>query len=188
MLFILLECIIRRLTVIISANGSIVRAEIDGGITIKSYLTGVPDISIGLNEDISIGKSKGGYGIQMDDCNFHECVRVEEFETSKCLSFRPPAGEFDLMHYRIATTFNQRLPFAIQVSLENTGVSSTDVIVQLQCGILQKNKTGHALLTIPLPKVGIINWRRRTAFVFFYMVLLNKYVIYIYYTHSTHIY
>lgn len=74
--------LLERLTVLFNANGQVLRSEIDGCIQMKSFLQGTPDLSVGLNEDITIGKS-GRYGIQLDDCTFHECVDSSGFDTHK---------------------------------------------------------------------------------------------------------
>lgn len=52
----------------------------------------------------------------LDDCNFHECVRLDEFESSRTLSFFPPDGEFTLLNYRITGEF--RAPFRIFPTVE----------------------------------------------------------------------
>lgn len=58
-----------------------------------------------------------GYGaVVLDDCNFHECVRLDEFESSRTLSFFPPDGEFILLNYRITGEF--RAPFRIFPTVE----------------------------------------------------------------------
>ena len=65
------------------------------------------------------GGAVGGasYGsVVLDDCNFHECVRLDEFETSRTLSFFPPDGEFALLNYRITGEF--RAPFRIFPTVE----------------------------------------------------------------------
>lgn len=48
----------------------------------------------------------GGRGktIEMEDVNFHQCVKLSRFETDHTISFVPPDGEFDLMTYRLSTT------------------------------------------------------------------------------------
>jgi AP-2 complex subunit mu-1 len=38
--------------------------------------------------------------IAIDDCTFHQCVRLSKFESERAISFIPPDGEFDLMKYR----------------------------------------------------------------------------------------
>ena len=35
--------------------------------------------------------------IAIDDCQFHQCVKLSKFETEHAISFIPPDGEFELM-------------------------------------------------------------------------------------------
>ena len=35
--------------------------------------------------------------IAIDDCHFHQCVKLSKFETEHSISFIPPDGEFELM-------------------------------------------------------------------------------------------
>jgi hypothetical protein len=56
--------------------------------------------------------------VVLDDCNFHDCVRLDEFESSRTLSFLPPDGEFALLNYRITQEF--RAPFRIFPTVEET--------------------------------------------------------------------
>ena len=84
----------------------------------KSYLSGNPELKLALNEDIVIGKhNSSGYGmVVLDDCNFHECVDLTDFDDLRILSFYPPDGEFAVMNYRITSDF--RVPFRIFPVLE----------------------------------------------------------------------
>jgi AP-4 complex subunit mu-1 len=82
--------IVEKLTVLFNANGFMVNSSIDGAIQMKSFLSGNPELRLALNEDLVIGKG-GNYGsVILDDCNFHECVRLDEFESSRTLHFIPP--------------------------------------------------------------------------------------------------
>ena len=36
-------------------------------------------------------------GIAIDDCTFHQCVKLSKFESERSISFIPPDGEFELM-------------------------------------------------------------------------------------------
>jgi AP-4 complex subunit mu-1 len=61
----------------------------------KSYLSGNPGLRLALNEDLVVGKgsSTGAYGaVVLDDCNFHECVILDEFESTRTLALVPPDG------------------------------------------------------------------------------------------------
>lgn len=51
----------------------------------------------------------------MQDCNFHECAKLDEFESMRQLSFTPPDGEFVLLNYRINAEF--RCPFRLFPSI-----------------------------------------------------------------------
>ena len=76
----------------------------------KSYLAGSPAIRLALNEDLAIGRQEGaaprwagaggGDCCMLDDCNFHESVSLDKFESERLLELTPPDGEFALMQYR----------------------------------------------------------------------------------------
>ena len=77
----------------------------------KSYLAGNPAIRLALNEDLAVGRQEGnaprwgtggGDVVMLDDCNFHESVSLDRFETERMLELVPPDGEFALMQYRQA--------------------------------------------------------------------------------------
>jgi AP-1 complex subunit mu len=39
----------------------------------------------------------------MEDIKFHQCVRLNKFESERLITFIPPDGEFELMSYRLDT-------------------------------------------------------------------------------------
>ena len=80
-------------------------------VQVKSYLAGTPAISLALNDNLAIGRREGGsssqygggYGsdvVMLDDCNFHESVSLDRFDSERTLELKPPDGEFALMNYR----------------------------------------------------------------------------------------
>eukprot|EP00039_Didymoeca_costata_P001126 m.49951 g.49951 ORF g.49951 m.49951 type:complete len:448 (+) comp10641_c0_seq1:128-1471(+) len=146
--------LLERLTVLFDTNGNVLRSEIDGCIQMKSFLQGLPELRVGLNEDLVVGKQPGmGSVICVDDCNFHECVNLGEFEHDRTLVLRPPDGEFTLMNYRISGNTQHALPFRVVLSFEDTrGYGSTDVIVRLDCDIPSKSHGSNITVRVPLPK------------------------------------
>jgi hypothetical protein len=42
---------------------------------------------------------KKSNGIELDDCTFHQCVKLTKFDTDRTISFIPPDGVFELMKY-----------------------------------------------------------------------------------------
>ena len=72
----------------------------------KSYLSGMPECKFGINDKIIMDAKRGGAdeaqrtgktSIAIDDCQFHQCVKLSKFETEHAISFIPPDGEFELM-------------------------------------------------------------------------------------------
>ncbi|TQD80019.1 hypothetical protein C1H46_034432 [Malus baccata] len=121
--------IIEKISVTFSSSGYILTSEIDGTIQMKSYLSGNPEIRLALNEDLGIGRGGGsGYdhrssfgsgAVVLDDCNFHESVRLDNFEVDKTLTLVPPDGEFPVMNYRMTQEFKP--PFRINALIEEAG-------------------------------------------------------------------
>lgn len=85
----------------------------------RTYLSGMPECKLGLNDKVfmekqgdgSRGRSTGKQGVELDDVQFHQCVKLSRFDTERAISFVPPDGEFELMRYR--TTDNINLPFRV---------------------------------------------------------------------------
>lgn len=82
--------VFEKLSVLFNSNGYMINSSIDGVIQMKSYLQGNPELRLVLNEDLVIGRDNVGAGsfnaVVLDDCNFHECVDVRDFETMRTLS------------------------------------------------------------------------------------------------------
>jgi AP-4 complex subunit mu-1 len=95
----------------------IMNSSIDGVIQMKSYLQNNPELRLVLNNDLQVGRGGiGGVGPVLDDCNFHECVDLRDFEAMKTLIINPPDGEFPVMNYRINGEFPA--PFRIYPFIE----------------------------------------------------------------------
>jgi AP-2 complex subunit mu-1 len=79
--------------------GTVLRADVDGHILMRAYLSGTPECKFGLNDKLVIDKNEHGTGdaVELDDCRFHQCVRLDEFDSTRTISFIPPDGEFELM-------------------------------------------------------------------------------------------
>lgn len=44
--------VIERLNILVSANGNVLRSEILGRVHMRSYLTGMPELKLGLNDKV----------------------------------------------------------------------------------------------------------------------------------------
>ena len=89
---------------LVNSNGNVLRSEILGAVKMKCYLSGMPELRLGLNDKIMFeasGRNSRGKSIEMEDVKFHQCVRLSRFENDRTISFIPPDGEFELMSYRL---------------------------------------------------------------------------------------
>jgi len=147
--------IFERITVLFNSDGVIINSSIDGSIQLKSYLAGNPELRLALNEDLSIGRSHGttGSGVILDDCNFHECVRLDEFESARTLVFLPPDGEFSVLNYRI-TNSDFFIPFRIYPVVEDSTMSPyrLDLITNIRANIPESNNGTNVSICIPVPR------------------------------------
>lgn len=145
--------IIERLTVLFNANGVVVNSSIDGSIQMKSFLAGNPELRLALNEDLVIGKG-GQYGsVVLDDCNFHECVHLDEFESSRTLHFFPPDGEFVVLNYRVTADF--RAPFRLFPVLQEIDAYKLELVCTVRADMPEANHGTNVQIRIPMPRCTV---------------------------------
>ena len=99
--------VLESVNLLMSPQGQVLSAHVSGRVVMKSYLSGMPECKFGMNDKIVIEKqgkgtadetSKSGkQSIAIDDCTFHQCVRLSKFDSERSISFIPPDGEFELM-------------------------------------------------------------------------------------------
>eukprot|EP00940_MAST-03C_sp_MAST-3C-sp2_P002332 g2332.t1 len=143
--------ILERLTVLFNSSGNMINSTVDGCIQMKSYLSGNPLLRLALNEDLVIGKENAGYGgCVLDNCNFHECVKLDDFEETRKLNFLPPEGEFVVMNYRMTSEFDA--PFKISPLLEAITDYQVEMILKIRADIPTKNYGANVQVTMPVPK------------------------------------
>ena len=98
--------VIEKLNLLVSANGTVLRSEILGRVHMRSFLSGMPELKLGLNDKVLFkmqNRTTHGKLIEMEDIKFQQFVRLSKFESERHISFIPPDGEFNLMTYRLDT-------------------------------------------------------------------------------------
>lgn len=68
--------------------------------------------------------------IVLDDCQFHECADLSQFEMDRSISLAPAPGEFALMNYRC--TAGIRPPFRVMTSIEQDPLSPFKASIECQ--------------------------------------------------------
>jgi AP-2 complex subunit mu-1 len=97
------ECfvdIIESVNLIMSAKGTVLRSDVSGQIVMRCFLSGMPECKLGLNDKSLLEKSgaaKRGGAVELDDCQFHQCVKLARLDNDGTINFVPPDGEFEMM-------------------------------------------------------------------------------------------
>ena len=139
-----------KITCLFNSNGNLINSAIDGFIQLKSYLKNRPELKLVLSEDIVVGKSMGySSGIQIDDCNFHQCVNTRDFATQKTLFITPPDGEFVAMNYRITTDFAP--PFKFYTYTEESPYK-LELKIRIQSNFSEKFAAANTIVKFNVPK------------------------------------
>jgi len=63
----------------------------------------------GLDHTNKAAKANAG-SVTLEDCQFHQCVKLGKFDSDRTISFIPPDGEFELMRYPPQTHFQSFAP------------------------------------------------------------------------------
>ncbi|KAH3664086.1 hypothetical protein OGAPHI_004800 [Ogataea philodendri] len=156
------ECI----DMLINAKGQMLSSEIHGAIKLKSYLSGMPELVLGLNDRFlngglasirgetgeanGSGNANGSKGIEVEDVKFHQCVRLSKFEADKMVSFIPPDGEFDLMSYRVHSHTLRPL-FLIDYKMKNHSNTRIEIMIKVKANYKSKISANRLEIRIPVP-------------------------------------
>lgn len=158
--------IFEKMTVLFNASGYILNSSIEGFIQMKSYLLGDPELKLGLNEDLVIGKQGGGgvlSGSAIEDCNFNECVNTNEFDLTRVLRIKPPTGEFTVMNYRVTGEFPT--PFRIYPFIDEVSTYKLELQLKIRATFPKEMCATYvtAKFTVPKSVSNVFNELGKTA-------------------------
>ncbi|CED83836.1 clathrin mu subunit [Phaffia rhodozyma] len=144
--------VIETINLLMSSTGTVLRADVDGQVLMRAYLSGTPECKFGLNDKLVLEKSdrsRSADAVELDDCQFHQCVRLGKFDSDRSISFIPPDGEFELMRYRSTTNIN--LPFRLHPIVNEIGKSKVEYTINLRANFDGKLNASGIVLRIPTP-------------------------------------
>lgn len=104
-------------------------------------------VTLTFRRDGNAPKSESA--VELDDCQFHQCVRLGKFDSDRSISFIPPDGEFELMRYR--STSNINLPFRLQTHVTEPTKSRVEYTIHLRASFDPKLNANNVVLKIPTP-------------------------------------
>ncbi|CAD7927012.1 unnamed protein product [Amoebophrya sp. A25] len=153
--------VIESVNVLLSQSGTLLRADVSGQIMVKSQLSGMPECKFGMNDKLLMPHESAGVaggraaaaqkgGIVIDDCRFHQCVRLSKYDQEKTITFIPPDGTFELMSYRI--TENIQPPFRILPVVQERGRNRMEVSLKVKSLFEANTYATQIVITIPVPK------------------------------------
>jgi len=148
--------VIESVNLLVSVDGKRLRADVSGSIMLKVALSGMPECKFGLNDKILMDKEaktgvrSRGQGIALDDCTFHQCVRLGKFDSDRTISFIPPDGDFELMKYR--TTQTVEIPFTVTPIVKEHSKTRLEVKIAVKSNFKREMFGTGVKVKIPLPK------------------------------------
>jgi AP-1 complex subunit mu len=149
--------VIEKVNILVGRNDAVVQNELIGEVTLTCYLSGMPELRIGLN-DVLVREYSERREAQTDvtrrlfdleDVKFHRCVRISQDEKDRSITFVPPDGQFNLLKYRMSS----RLPPIIQVRTAVERFEGSRVELQIVARAEFKSSTvaQNVRLIVPVP-------------------------------------
>jgi len=144
--------VIEKVNLLVAANGTVIQSEVLGALKMKTFLSGVPELKLGLNDKLMMDnhpRMAKGKGIEMEDIRFHQCVRLNRFESDRTISFIPPDGECDLMLYRITTPVRPLI--WIDARVEKFSHSRIEYMIKAKTNFKKRSTANNVEISIPVP-------------------------------------
>ena len=157
--------VIEDVNLLMSATDTVLRADVSGQIVMRAYLSGTPECKFGLNDRLlldgdglagPIGNAAGtkatkaaAGSVTLEDCQFHQCVKLGRFDADRIISFVPPDGEFELMRYR--ATENVNLPFKVHAIVNEIGKTKVEYSILVRANYGSKLFATNVVIRVPTP-------------------------------------
>ncbi|RCN50363.1 adaptor complexe medium subunit family protein [Ancylostoma caninum] len=143
--------VIESVNMLANANGTVLQSEIVGCVKMRVYLTGMPELRLGLNDKVLFegsgrGKSKS---VELEDVKFHQCVRLSRFDNDRTISFIPPDGAFELMSYRLTTVVKPLI--WIETNVERHSHSRVEFMIKAKSQFKRRSTANNVEIIIPVP-------------------------------------
>lgn len=156
--------VIEDVNLLMSATGTVLRADVNGQIVMRAYLSGTPECKFGLNDRLLLDSDNNNDpapqnaakatraaagSVTLEDCQFHQCVKLGRFDADRIISFVPPDGEFELMRYR--ATENVNLPFKVHPIVREIGTTKVEYSIAIKANYGSKLFATNVVVRIPTP-------------------------------------
>ncbi|CAH2273078.1 AP-1 complex subunit mu-2 isoform X2 [Pelobates cultripes] len=143
--------VIESVNLLVNTNGSVLLSEIVGTVKLKVFLSGMPELRLGLNDRVLFeltGRNKNKT-VELEDVKFHQCVRLSRFENDRTISFIPPDGDFELMSYRLNTQVKPLI--WIESVIEKFSHSRVEIMVKAKGQFKKQSVANNVEISVPVP-------------------------------------
>lgn len=149
--------VLEKVNVLLSPKGTTLESDVSGSIMIKAYLSGMPECRFGMNDKLLLDKEQATSGIarkrknaiQLDDVSFHQCVKLNKFDSDRVVSFVPPDGEFELMTYRL--TSNIKPLIWVEAVVERHQHSRVEYMIKAKSQFKERSTANNVEIIVPVP-------------------------------------
>lgn len=144
--------VVESVNLLANSNGNVLHSEILGAIKMRCFLSGMPELRLGLNDKVlfeNTGATSKGKAVEMEDVKFHQCVRLSRFENDRTISFIPPDGEFELMSYRLNTQVKPLI--WAECSVESHSGSRIEFTIKAKAQFKRKSTAANVEISVPVP-------------------------------------
>ncbi|XP_061212532.1 AP-1 complex subunit mu-2 [Neopsephotus bourkii] len=143
--------VVEAVNLLVSASGAVLLSEVLGTIRLKVFLSGMPELRLGLNDRVLFeltgrGRTKS---VALEDVKFHQCVRLSRFASDRTISFIPPDGDFELMAYRLSTQVKPLI--WVESVIERFSHSRVEILVKAKGQFKKQSVANGVEISVPVP-------------------------------------
>lgn len=135
-----------KIHVLLDRSGALLRSNIDGTISMKSHLSGMPTCRFGFSCDSIEEELRDS--ITLDDFKFHKCVDLAKYDSDQVIAFVPPDGSFQLMAYNITEAHS--VPFVIIPTI-TTGAERVSLNLKISSRYSSESMASSVILKVQIP-------------------------------------
>jgi AP-1 complex subunit mu len=149
--------VVEKVNMLVAKNGAVIHNEIVGEINLATYLSGMPELRIGLNDKILFDQNDQQQHqtdvsrrvFELEDIKFHPCVRLSQFERDRSITFIPPDGEFNLMTYRLSAAIKPIIH--IDSTIERFKRSRVEMLIRARAQYRPQSVAQNVQIRVPVP-------------------------------------
>eukprot|EP00056_Hartaetosiga_gracilis_P022550 m.31519 g.31519 ORF g.31519 m.31519 type:complete len:424 (+) comp9703_c0_seq1:136-1407(+) len=143
--------VVEKVNLLVSAKGTVLHSDIAGSVQMRVFLSGMPELRLGLNDKVlfeSSGRRKGK-SVELEDVKFHQCVKLARFENDRTISFIPPDGEFELMSYRLSQDVKPLI--WVESVIERHTHSRVEYLIKAKSKFKRRSTATNVVINVPVP-------------------------------------